>query len=107
MVALVEKVLHRYGSQILLQRQEGNVEFRGFLQHTASKHWNNMEKVFSPLGQIPRGQYAIIAPAEVTLQVGDVLTCNGKDYRLRRAEQILFRDTPLYTWGLCVERRDG
>ncbi len=104
MVALVESVLQRYGSEIqLLQGEESRV-FRGFFQHTASKDWHNMEKVFSPLGQIPRGQYAVIAPARLGLQVGDVLMLGEKSYQLRRVETILFRDEPLYSWGLCVER---
>lgn len=66
-----------------------------------------MEKVFSPLGQIPRGQYAVIAPASLGLQVGDVLCCNGKSYALRRVETVQFQDTALYSWGLCVERGVG
>lgn len=104
MTGLVEKVLDRYGSEIFLQREGKTQAFRGFFHHTASKDWHNMEKVFSPLGQIPRGQYAIIAPVQLGLQVGDVLLCNGKSYGLRRVETILFRNTPIYCWGLCVER---
>lgn len=101
---LVEKVLERYGSQIFLQREGKLLGFRGFFHHTASRDWHNMEKVFSPLGQIPRGQYAIIAPAALGLKVGDILEHNGKSYGLRRVETILYRDEELYSWGLCVER---
>lgn len=104
MIKLVEKVIDRYGSEIFLQREEKALAFRGFFHHTASKDWHNMEKVFSPLGQIPRGQYAIIAPVQLGLKVGDVLYHNGKSYSLRRVETILFRDTAIYCWGLCVER---
>ena len=104
MNALVEKVLERYGSRIVLHRGEERLGFRGFFHHTASKDWHNMEKVFSPLGQIPRGQYAIIAPASLGLKVGDILEHNGKSYSLRRVEIILVRDEALYSWGLCVER---
>lgn len=101
---LVEQVLTRYGSEIFLHREEKRLGFRGFFHHTASRDWHNMEKVFSPLGQIPRGQYAIIAPATLGLKVGDILEHNGKSYGLRRVETILFRDEALYCWGLCVER---
>ena len=104
MQRLVQQVLDRYGSEILLQREDGATKFRGFFHHTASRDWHNMEKVFSPLGQIPRGQYALIAPATLGLKVGDVLEHNGKSYGLRRVETILFRDDALYAWGLCVER---
>ena len=45
-----------------------------------------------------------IRQSVMKLKVGDVLHCNGKSYALRRVETILFRDTPLYCWGLCVER---
>lgn len=104
MFRLVGKVLNRYGSEIVLQRGEKRTGFRGFFHHTASRDWHNMEKVFSPLGQIPRGQYALIAPADLGLKVGDILEHNGKSYGLRRVETILFRDDALYCWGLCVER---
>lgn len=107
MEGLVEQVIGRYGSQLKLQRGSTVQPFRGFFHHTASKDWHNMEKVFSPLGQIPRGQYAVIAPAALKLKVGDILHCNGKSYALRRVETILFRDTPLYCWGLCVERGEA
>ena len=102
MIRLVEQVFSRYGSRIVLQRGEERTEFRGFFHHTASRDWHNMEKVFSPLGQIPRGQYALIAPANLGLKVGDILEHNGKSDGRRRVETILFRDDAPYSWGLCV-----
>ena len=89
-----------------MQLQRGQVvsRFRGFLHHTGSKNWHNMEKVYSPLGQIPRGQYAFVVPADLDVAVGDTLLWNGRSFAVRRVENVLYRNKSLYRWGLCVER---
>lgn len=104
MQAMIGKILRRYGTQMELQREGESLEFRAFLHHTGSKNWHNMEKAFSPLGQIPRGQYAVITPPQINLQIGDTLCWGGRRFAIRRIETILYRDEPLYRWGLCVER---
>jgi len=37
---------------------------------------------------------------------GDMVKVNFCQYTLRRIEQILYQDTVLYQWGLCV-KKDG
>ena len=101
---MINKLLSRHGTNMQLIRGEESLEFRAFLHHTGSKMWHNMEKAFSPLGQIPRGQYAVIAPERIDLRIGDSLCWGGRRFAVRRIETVLYRQTPLYRWGLCVER---
>ena len=103
MRTMIAKLLRRYGSDMELVGGESPV-FRAFFHHTGSKSWQNMEKVFSPLGQIPRGQYMIIAPAGIPLAVGTTLKWNGRRCDIRRLEHIMYRNTIVYQWGLCVEK---
>jgi len=94
----------RWGSAMILRRRGEELPLRGFLQETGSRNWQNMEKVFTPLGEIPRGQYLYLGPVEPTVEVGDVLLTGGRIFEVRRAELIRYGDTPVYRWGLCVEK---
>lgn len=99
----IEKILRRYGQRVTVDRKDDRMEFRGIFQHTGSKDWHNMEKSYSLLGQIPRGQYMILAPAGVVLLVGDKLLVGSRRFSIRRVESVSWGEKPLYSWGLCVE----
>ena len=99
----VEKILNRYGSPITLHRFEGDFELRGFMQHTASLGWQNMQKVYSPIGEIPRGQYLLLLPPEPLLVKGDYLFREEIWYRVCRVEKVFYREEVIYCWCLCEE----
>ena len=99
----VEKVLGRYGREITVVRGEESLVFQGFFHHTGSKDWHNMEKVYTVLGQIPRGQYLILAPTWVMLGVGDVILCDERRFSIRRVESENLKEEHIYSWALCVE----
>lgn len=99
----MEKLMRRCGMPLLLGRNGEQVPIWGFLQQTGSRSWQNTEMNFSPLGEIPGGNYLYIGPV-VPTGVGDTLTGDGKSYVLRRVETVMFRDQPAYIWGLCVEK---
>ena len=99
----VEKLMRRYGREISVDRGEESLVFQGFFHHTGSKDWHNMEKAYTVLGQIPRGQYLVIAPAWIGMVVGDVVCCDGRRFSVRRVENENFREECLYIWALCVE----
>ena len=103
MANVVEKVLSKYGRNITVERGTDRIVFRGYFHHTGSKDWHNMEKAYTVLGQIPRGQYMVLAPTWVNLYMGDVIRLDGRRYSVRRSEDEKFGDFPLYTWALCVE----
>ena len=106
MVDAVAQLLKQFGSPITLRRDGAEVEFRGFLQHSGSKSWQNMRGQYGVLGEVPGGQYVLILPAGIRAVPGDTVKVDVCQYTLRRIEQILYQDTVLYQWGLCV-KKDG
>lgn len=103
MQSIISRILSRYGETVAVDREEGFMAFRGVFQHTGSKDWQNMEKTYSLLGQMPRGQYLILAPAGVKLKAGDRLLVGSRRFSVRRVESVNWKEKPVYTWGLCVE----
>ena len=103
MQQIIGKLLCRYGETLVLEGQAGTLTFQGVFQHTGSKDWHNMEKTYSLLGQMPRGQYLVLAPVGVALQAGDRLLVGSRRFGIRRAESVKWKAKPAYTWGLCVE----
>lgn len=101
---MVGKILESYGSALTLEHGETEYEIRAFFQPVRSKSWQYLEGNYSPLGEIPRGQYVYIGPVEPQAEAGDTLTVEEKKYWLRRSELISDRNGPVYCWGLCVEK---
>lgn len=101
---MIEKILLAYGSALHLQQADGNHEIRAFFQPVRSKSWQYLEGNYSPLGEIPRGQYVYLGPVSPEAQAGDTLLVGGKAYWLRRTELIRDESGPVYCWGLCVEK---
>lgn len=104
MVQMVSKILQTYGAEVLLTRGEVQTALRAFFQPVRSKSWQYLEGNYAPLGEIPRGQYVYIGPAEPAAAAGDTLRVGGRDYWLRRTELIRDQNGPVYCWGLCVEK---
>ena len=102
----IQKILEKYGNRITLRKDGEVIVFRGFLQHSMSKSRQNMKREFGLLGEIPGGQYVLLAPLEPNLTVGDVLEQGSLRVEIRRVETVMAMDKPLYQWGLC-EKRGG
>ncbi len=100
----IRRLLRRYGSPLGLARGEEAWEFRGFLYPVRSEARQNVQWELTALGQVPRGQYVLIAPAGLSCQSGDIVTRGEKEYLLRRSEQIYYGQTPVYIWGVCTEK---
>ena len=101
---MVEKILETYGTAAVLQQESSSSSIRVFFQPVRSKSWQYLEGNYSPLGEIPRGQYVYIGPVEPAAAAGDTLSINTKAYWLRRTELILDANGPVYCWGMCVEK---
>lgn len=99
----IERILRKYGTQLSLRRGQETTVVRGFLRPVTGKYWQNMEHVFSDLGQVPRGQYLYIGPASVPVAQGDRVELLGIGYLVRRGEPILIGDKCTHYWGLCVQ----
>lgn len=95
-------ILETYGA--FITRKEKNITYRGFFQPVRSKSWQYLEGNFSPLGEVPRGQYVYIGPVEQLLSTGETLTVGEKDYMVRRLEPVYYGEEIAYYWGMCVEK---
>ena len=104
MGSMVAKILESYGTAMELKRGQLTYQIRAFFQPVRSKSWQYLEGDYSPLGEIPRGQYIYIGPVEPKAEAGDTVTVDGKDYWLRRTELIRDGEGPVYCWGICVEK---
>lgn len=104
MVRMVGKILNTYGAAVTLRHGDTGYAIRAFFQPVRSKSWQYLEGDYSPLGEIPRGQYVYIGPVEPAAEAGDTLTVDGKDYWLRRTELVRDSGGPVYCWGMCVEK---
>ena len=103
MQRMIGKILNTYG--VTIKRTDAaNVTYRGFFQPVRSKSWQYLEGNYSPLGEVPRGQYVYIGPAEQEVAVGETLEVGGRDYMIRRVEPVYYGETVAYCWGMCVEK---
>ena len=104
MVFTIDKILKRYGTELRLKHGQQEESFRGFLQPSRSKSLQNLQKEFSPLGQVPDGMYVLLAPAHLEAECDDVVVLGNKCYELRRVEKVMYGDKVLYIWALCREK---
>ena len=100
----MEKLMSRYGTDMTIVSGGNETTVRAFFRAVNSKSWQNMESVVSLLGEISRGQYVYIGPADVAVKEGDTLLLGEKSYLFRRVEPYYFGNQPIYQWGLCVEK---
>ena len=104
MQKMIGKILQSHGTDIILTGAEGQKILRGFFRAVNSKSWQSMESEANLLGEITRGQYAYIGPADGGVREGDTLTLGDKSYLLRRVEYYYYGNQAIYQWGLCVEK---
>ena len=103
MQQMIGKILNTYGVSVTWKKEEPGT-YRGFFQPVRSKSWQYLEGNYSPLGEVPRGQYVYIGPAERCVAFGDTLEVGGKDYMVRRVEPVYYGENVAYYWGMCVEK---
>lgn len=99
---LIDRVFARYGTEAVLSTGENTDTLRVFFQSVNSKSWQNMEKVFHPLGFEPRGQYICMLPADAAAENGSTLTVAGNDYLICRVEKMPICTNPVYQWAICT-----
>lgn len=104
MKRMVDSLLRQHGTAMILCRSDGEFPVRGFFQPARSKSLQSVVSHNTPLGQMDRGQFIYIGPADVAVSQGDTLTVGDNSYILRRTEVYRYGDEPVYTWGLCMEK---
>ena len=103
MQQMIGKILNTYGVSVTWKKEEPEA-YRGFFQPVRSKSWQYLEGNYSPLGEVPRGQYVYIGPADRLVAFGDTLEVGGKDYMVRRVEPVYYGENVAYYWGMCEEK---
>lgn len=101
---MVDGLLRQHGASLVLRRSDGEFPVRGFFQPVRSKGMQSVVSHNTPLGQLDRGQFIYIGPADVAVSQGDELVLGDRCYILRRTEVYRYGDEPVYTWGLCMEK---
>ena len=104
MLGMIQEILVKYGTDMILTGGGTEKTVRGFFRAVNSKSWQSMESEATLLGEITRGQYAYIGPADGGAKEGDTLALGDRTYLLRRVEYYYFGNQPIYQWGLCVEK---
>lgn len=104
MQRMISKILNSYGTAVTLCHEGEEKEIRAFFRPVRSKSWQYLEGTYSPLGEIPRGQFVYLGPVDPAAQAGDTVKVDGTAYQLRRTELVRSGDSPVYCWGMCVEK---
>ena len=100
---LLDRLFDLYGKTAILERAGVQKRVQVFFQGSNSKSWQNMERVYGPLGEIPRGQ-SLCFLRSGTAKVGDGLWLQGRAYRICRVEDMLLGEHVLYQWCLCAQK---
>lgn len=100
---LMTRLIRRYGTPILHYSGTQVTAYFAIFQPVTSRSWQNMERMIPTVGEIPRGQYLYIGPVSEELKNGDRLRMDNRNYIVRRADRLHFKEEALFVWGLCVE----
>lgn len=101
---MVEKVLADHGTDMTVISDTGSKAVRGFFRAVRSFSWQSIEAEATLLGEITRGQYCYIGPADVRVREGDSIVVENMVYLVRRVELYHYRNEPIYLWAMCVEK---
>ena len=100
----VEALFNRQGTALTILSEGKEKTVRGFFRAVNSKSWQSMESEATLLGEITRGQYAYIGPADSGAREGDTIALGERNYLFRRTELYYYGNEVVYQWGLCVEK---
>lgn len=101
---MVDTILRKYGTEVVLQREQADAAVRCFFQPVSSTSWQSMEHAVSPLGYSSRAEYICIAPADAGIQEDEILRVGERSYLARRVEAYYYCGEMVYQWVLCVEK---
>ena len=104
MESSIAQMINKYGSGMMLIHEGKKNVVKAFLQETASRSQGGAEWEAMPLGQVPKGVYVYIGPAEPEAVAGDILYCGKDIYQFRRTHLVFVKDRVQYCWGICVEK---
>ena len=103
MKELIGRILQQYGSAAEVTVGEGTQAVRAFIQPVTEAGWESVRRTMRAIGEIPRGRYVYIGPADVLPEADALVRAGGRTYRVQCAERLFFADETLYVWGLLRE----
>lgn len=103
MKELIGRILQQYGSTAEVTVGEDTQAVRAFIQPVTEAGWESVRRTMRAIGEIPRGRYVYIGPADVLPEADALVRAGGRTYRVQRAERLFFADETLYVWGLLRE----
>ncbi len=102
MQKFVESLFQKFGTPVQLHRGSQSWDTKVFFQADRSKSLRNLQAVFSPLGQVPRGQRICWFPASILPVPGDTVVSDRERFCVCQAEPMLgLRGQLIYRWALC------
>ncbi len=101
MQRLMQIFFDRCGQPVRLEGRRVRALFQG----GHSRSLQSLERIFVPLGEVPRGQYVCYFPAKTAVKVGDSLQVDAEHYSICRVEGMrLPGSKTLYQWTLCMKK---
>ena len=104
MKRMLDKILKGYGREITLCRAGEEIAVYGFFQPDTGRTDRLSVVQAGHLGREDRMRYSYYGPAEYPVEDGDELVADGKSYLVRSGQVQYAGETPVYCWGLCVEK---
>lgn len=100
---LITRLIEHYGNDVIITANRVEHQAKAFMQLVTSKSWQNMERMIPTIGEVHRGQYLYLGPADVPLSGYDTIEMDGRLFIVRRADPIIYRSERIFIWGLCVQ----
>lgn len=104
MELVLERIMDRYGTELIWLHDGVEEALRGFFQPVTSRSWQKLLRHVTPLGEAPTGLYVYIGPVSAELKSGDGLQVGKRQYAIRRTEIIYDHTGPAYLWALCARK---
>jgi hypothetical protein len=100
----IDGIIGCCGTEMTLVNGRDPQPVRALLQVARSKSQEYVQRAFGPLGEVPKGTYVYIGPAEPAAVAGDELWWGQRIFSVRCAEPVMYGGETMYIWGLCVEK---
>ena len=90
MKSMIDQAFRRYGMTVTVEHGAETGETHGFVQPVT----------VGPLGAADRRCWRYLGSAEVSVAQGDHILCEGKRYRVRRAESVKLGALVTHYWAV-------
>lgn len=99
MKSMIDQAFRRYGMTVTVEHGAETGETHGFVQSVTAVSGGEPFSV-GPLGAADRRCWRYLGSAEVSVAQGDHILCEGKRYRVRRAESVKLGALVTHYWAV-------